>query len=61
MIAAAQQVFVLMDSSKVGAFGINTFAGFEDVDYLITTQPLEPSLEEKIQGAGVKIIYTSQK
>ena len=50
-----------MDSSKVGAFGINTFAGFEDVDYLITTQPLEPSLEEKIQGAGVKIIYTSQK
>lgn len=61
MIAAAQQVFVLMDSSKVGAFGINTFAGFEDVDYLITTQPLESSLEEKIQGAGVKIIYTSQK
>lgn len=58
MIAVAQKVYVLMDASKVNAFGINTFATFRDIDYLITTKQLEHSLESRLIDAGVEICYT---
>lgn len=61
MIAAAEKVFILMDQSKVGAYGINTFADFEDVDYLITTGQLEKSLEQALYSAGVEIIYADRQ
>ncbi|MBC8571400.1 DeoR/GlpR family DNA-binding transcription regulator [Zongyangia hominis] len=60
MIAAAEQVFILMDQSKVGAYGINTFADFADVDVLITTGILEKSLEDQLRKSGVEIIYADR-
>ncbi|WP_343207923.1 DeoR/GlpR family DNA-binding transcription regulator [Anaerolentibacter hominis] len=60
MIEAAREVYLLMDPSKVDAFGINQFANFRDIDYLITTRPLSPSLEEQMREAGMKILYADR-
>lgn len=41
MIKAAKKVYALLDSSKFNTISLNVFAGFEDIDYIITDKPIQ--------------------
>ena len=49
MIAAVDEVVVLMDSSKFGQHALLTFAGLADIDHLITDNGIPP---EYVQTCG---------
>jgi DeoR family fructose operon transcriptional repressor len=61
IVACASKVYLLMDSSKTGAYGINSFASFSDIDVLITTKRLEERSERDLIANGVELVYAGEE
>jgi DeoR/GlpR family transcriptional regulator of sugar metabolism len=55
MIKKANKVISLIDASKIGATSSAVFASLDQIDTLITDQPLSKEEAENIQSHGVKI------
>lgn len=49
MIASAEQVILLMDSSKIGEIGFQKFADLNDIDILITDSGIRESALKKLR------------
>ena len=61
IVNAAEKVYAVFDSSKVGSSSIYPFAGFRDIDYIITDSDIEnPVALSEIKKAGVRIILPQQ-
>lgn len=61
MLQAANEVYVLLDSSKFDCMGIAIFADFSEVTGLVTTRPICNSrLLERLDKLGVKIMYAGE-
>ncbi|KQR98772.1 D-beta-D-heptose 1-phosphate adenosyltransferase [Williamsia sp. Leaf354] len=56
MIAAANRVVVLADSSKLGAEDMTRFAGLEEVDVLITDDGIDPGFSAQLSARGVEVV-----
>ena len=56
MIAAARQVVALVDSSKLGAETLHSFARLEDVDVLITDAGLPAEARAKLSESGLEVV-----
>ena len=50
MVSVARKVMVVADHTKFGKRGLKPFCGFENVDYLITSDLLENSTLERIKA-----------
>ncbi|WP_404459564.1 DeoR/GlpR family DNA-binding transcription regulator [Oceanobacillus kapialis] len=58
MIKRANKVIALIDSSKIGATSSAVYAKLNEVDSLITDQPLNKDFTEELGQKGVKIELT---
>ena len=59
MAEAADEVYILLDSSKFNITGICTFLDFSEIDGLVTSRPISnKKLEERLHKLGVKIYYS---
>ncbi|WP_404455055.1 DeoR/GlpR family DNA-binding transcription regulator [Oceanobacillus kapialis] len=58
MIKRANKVVALIDSSKIGATSSAVFAKVNEVDTLITDQPLNEDFTVELEQKGVKIVLT---
>jgi DeoR family fructose operon transcriptional repressor len=56
MVAAAQRVVVLADSSKIGREHLVRFAGFEDVDVLVTDGEADPGVLAEFEALGIEVL-----
>jgi len=56
MIKAGQKVVIVADHSKFHKQGLISFAGFDVVDYLITSDQADPHILEQIEELGVKVL-----
>ncbi len=56
MMAAAAQVIVLADASKVGAKHFAKFGALADIDVLITDAGLDPDIVDEIRAAGPEVV-----
>lgn len=56
LIAAAERVIVLCDSSKIGVDRTVSFAKLSDVDVLITDDQITPAQRAEIEAAGVEVV-----
>lgn len=59
IIKKAQKVFLLVDSSKFERVAPITYASLEDVDYIITNNPLPIKYQEFCSKNKIQIIVTS--
>lgn len=55
MIANAEKVIVLADSSKFGIRSLLKFASFDDIDIIVTDDELPPSILSWLKETGVKV------
>jgi ribose transport system substrate-binding protein len=55
MLAAADQVIALVDSSKFEKSSLAPFARLSDIDYLVTDSDAEPTLINQIQEQGTSV------
>ncbi|NCP21584.1 MAG: transcriptional regulator [Flavobacteriales bacterium CG03_land_8_20_14_0_80_35_15] len=53
MIAVAQKIIVLADSSKFGKKGFGRICGFEDVDQIITDSGIDEKTKKRLEELGV--------
>ncbi|MCO5309263.1 MAG: DeoR/GlpR family DNA-binding transcription regulator [Austwickia sp.] len=58
MMAAAAQVVVLADSSKVGAAHFAKFGSLADIDVLITDSGIDPEVLDEIRATGPEVVLT---
>lgn len=56
MISAARQVVALVDSSKLGAETLHSFARFKDVDVLITDAGLSDEARARLSETGMEVV-----
>jgi len=56
MIASAQKVIVLADSSKFGRKSFGKIAEMNQIDILVTDQNINPRLVERLESLGIKVI-----
>lgn len=56
MIASAQRVVVLADSSKFGRRGLGRVCDFDQIQYIITDNGVNTGIVKQIEGKGVKVI-----
>ena len=56
MVAAAQRVVVLADSSKMDREDLTSFAGLDDVDVLITDSGIDPAYSAALSARGVEVV-----
>ena len=56
MVAAAQRVVVLADSSKMDREDLSSFAGIDDVDVLITDSGIDPAFSAALSARGVEVV-----
>jgi DeoR family fructose operon transcriptional repressor len=56
MIAAARQVVVLADHTKVGKDGLARFAPLASADVVITDTGLDPDVAERLSAAGPRVV-----
>lgn len=59
MMECADEVIVVVDSSKFGRAALAQICELDGVDYLICDDGLEPEWREKIEAAGVKLMLAS--
>lgn len=57
MIEIAQQVYLLVDDSKIDVRSVEFFAPLTDVDVIITNAERSTRFEEAMQRANVEIVY----
>lgn len=55
MVRSARDVFVLADSSKLGADFLVQFAGIDDVDVLVTDSKLPAASAAELREAGLRV------
>lgn len=55
MVAAAREVFVLADASKLGVDTLVRFASLEDVDVLVTNAGLPDAAATELRDAGLRV------
>lgn len=60
MIAAAQQVILLCDSSKIGRVSFARFAALADLD-ILATDSAPPAIRRRIEKAGIRVSIPSRK
>lgn len=56
MIAAAQRVIVLADSTKIGREDLRSFADIARVDVLITDDGIDPAFSARLSALGVEVV-----
>ncbi|GAA3158068.1 DeoR/GlpR family DNA-binding transcription regulator [Blastococcus jejuensis] len=56
MVAAAQRVIVLADSSKIGREHLVRFAAVDDVDVLVTDSEADPSVVAELETMGIEVL-----
>jgi DeoR family transcriptional regulator of aga operon len=56
MIASAQAVAILADSSKFGRRGLGKVCDFDQVDYIITDSGVAPGIVKQLHERGLKVI-----
>lgn len=56
VIDRARKVVLLMDASKTNRSLLYTFAGFEDIDCIITDAPLPLDMANRAEQAGIEVI-----
>ncbi len=56
MVTAGQKVVVVADHSKFKKQGLKTFAMFEDIDVLITSELVDSAILDEVKRFGVEII-----
>ena len=59
MIAAAQQVFGVVDHYKFGQFALRTFAQCSELDYIISDRNLDEETAALYRQSGVNVDYKS--
>lgn len=59
MIAAAQQVFGVVDHYKFGQFALRTFAQCAELDYIISDGHLDEETAALYRQSGVHVDYQS--
>lgn len=58
MVQSANEVYVLLDSSKFHCMGITVFADFNELTGIITSKPIQNErLLERLDKLNVKVIY----
>ena len=58
-IAAAEQVFVVTDSSKFGKVSLSRICGLGDVRAVVTDSEIENSWKKRLEIAGIGLILAS--
>lgn len=58
MIRSAQSVFLVADSSKIGARSFCVLGGLEDVDVLVTDDAIRDEHRKAIEAEGVRVIVS---
>ncbi|MBY4572268.1 D-beta-D-heptose 1-phosphate adenosyltransferase [Gordonia paraffinivorans] len=56
MVAAAQRVIVLADSSKMGREELSGFATVDDIDVLVTDSGIDPQFSAALSARGVEVV-----
>ncbi|MGZ8179861.1 DeoR/GlpR family DNA-binding transcription regulator [Williamsia sp. SKLECPSW1] len=56
MIAAAQRVVVLADSTKIGREDLRSFAPIHAIDVLITDDGIDPEFSARLSALGVEVV-----
>ena len=56
MIASAEQVILLADSSKIGEIGFQKFADLSDIDILITDNGISDAAAKKLRKQISEVI-----
>jgi DeoR family fructose operon transcriptional repressor len=56
MIAAAHQVVVVCDSSKIGREHLVRFASLDEVDVLITDDAIDPDVVRELERREVEVV-----
>lgn len=59
MIASAQRVAILADSSKFGKRGLGKVCDFDHIQFIITDNNVSKGMVKKIEEKGVKMILSS--
>jgi DeoR family fructose operon transcriptional repressor len=60
MIEIADQVYLLVDSSKLGETSFVRFAEIGDIDVLITDTGIQPKMMEKLQSQNIRVVLPGQ-
>lgn len=61
MISAGQKIVIVADHTKFERGGLISFASFQDVDILVTSDLVEPSILEEIRNSGVQVMVCDVK
>lgn len=56
MISAGQKIAIVADHSKFERQGLDSFYSLQDVDILVTSDIVEPSILNEIRQCGVQVI-----
>jgi len=56
MMASADEVIVVADSSKFGRKALARICGWDQVDRVVTDDRLAPEWQERLRGAGAEVI-----
>jgi DeoR family fructose operon transcriptional repressor len=56
MVAAAHQVAVVADSSKIGREHLVRFASLDDVDVLVTDDGIDPAVVRELERREVEVV-----
>ena len=56
MVAAGQKVVIVADHTKFGRQGLVSFCQFDDVDMLITSELVEPTIIRAIEELGIEVL-----
>jgi DeoR/GlpR family transcriptional regulator of sugar metabolism len=56
MMEAAEQVFVVADSTKLGKSSFAALGGLDKVDFLITDSEIDPGFQRRIEDRGIKVV-----
>ncbi len=57
MMKNAQQKIYVCEHSKIGRVGFAKLASFEEIDYFVTDEQIDPDFARKIEDAGARLIY----
>ena len=55
MIASAEKVILLADSSKIQKFALYSFAGITDISTLITDENISPRIRDELENLGIEV------
>jgi DeoR/GlpR family transcriptional regulator of sugar metabolism len=56
MISAGQKIVIVADHSKFERQGLISFSSFQDVDILVTSDLVDPSMLDAIRNSGVEVL-----